>query len=256
MNRIVQSLWIGDRLTSMEQLSIRSFLANDHIYHLYCYGDVEGIPEGAVVKDGGEILPESRIFTYREGFAAGSPTAFSNFFRYKLLLERGGWWVDTDIVCLRTFDLPDDRLWATEQWEPPERLIVSTSVIKAPPGDALMAWAWHECQKVDTANAMFGQLGPRLLQAGVDELGLHAFMRPHTFFSPIPFFDWRKMLDPSQVWVMGKEVYGVHLWNQMWASGNVDRDEQYPDGCFYEQLKRRFPESWAARSKDGIRIKV
>lgn len=102
-DRVIQSLWIGNRLSAMERLAIQSFLANGHDFHLYCYNDVEGLPAGTVVRDGNDILPESRIFAYADGFAKGSHAAFSNHFRYKLLLERGGWWVDTDVVCLRPF---------------------------------------------------------------------------------------------------------------------------------------------------------
>ena len=237
---VVQSLWIGSRLSAMERLAIRSFLANGHDFHLYCYDNVEGLPSGTIVKDGNDILPESRIFTYSEGFAKGSHAAFSNVFRYKLMLDRGGWWVDTDVVCLRPFNLVDDRLWATERMDPPQELIVSTSVIKAPAGDELMAWAWRACQGMDTTTVTFGQIGPRLLQAGVNTLGVHAFMRPHTFFCPIASYDWRTILDPSQKCALGTEVYGVHLWNQMWSANHVDKDATFPSGCLYERLKQRF----------------
>ena len=239
-NSVVQSVWIGDAFSAMEQLAVRSFLANGHTYHLYCYDAVDGVPKGTVLKDANEILPKSRIFTYSEGFASGSPAAFSNFFRYKLLLEKGGWWVDTDVVCLRPFDLPDERLWASERMDPPGELIVSASVIKTLTGDSLMNWAWRSCQSMDVQHISFGQIGPRLLQAGVDALGLHRFMRPHTFFSPIAFYDWEKMLDPSHSFVLGREVYGVHLWNQMWSAAGIDKDATFPSSCFYERLKQQF----------------
>lgn len=35
-------------------------------------------------------------------------------FRYKLILERGGWWVDLDTVCLRPFDLDLEHVFASE----------------------------------------------------------------------------------------------------------------------------------------------
>jgi hypothetical protein len=239
-NQVVQSLWIGGRLSAMEQLAVQSFLANGHPFHLYTYDTIDGLPDGTVVKDANEILPASHIFTYREGFAQGSPAAFSNFFRYKLLLERGGWWVDTDVVCLRPFDLKDHCLWSSERADAPRELIVSSSVIKTSPGDPLMAWAWRACEALDRERITFGQIGPQLLQAGVDALGLHAFMRPHTFFSPIPFYDWRAMLDPNHAFVFGTEVYGVHLWNQMWLASGTDKNAAFPAGCFYERLKERF----------------
>jgi hypothetical protein len=239
-NKVVQSLWIGDRLSNMERLAIRSFQVNGHEFHLYCYDEPSATPTGTVVRDAAEILPPHRAFAYDDGFAKGSYAAFSNFFRYKLLLERGGWWVDTDVVCLRPFDLPDERLWATERMDPPQELTVSTSVIRAPAGDPLMAWAWRTCEAMDPRSVRFGQIGPRLLQSGVDALGLHAFMRPHTFFSPIAFYDWAKVLDPSHTFVLGAEVFGVHLWNQMWSANHIDKDESFPPGCLYERLKIRY----------------
>ena len=43
----IQSLWIGGELSPMEQLSIASFLAHGHEYHLYSYGEVAA---SAVIK--------------------------------------------------------------------------------------------------------------------------------------------------------------------------------------------------------------
>src|ERR1043165_6249395 len=97
----IQCLWIGPRLSAMEQLCINSFLRHGHEGHLYADGGGDARPAGTVVRDGREILPAERIFFYSDH---DSPSGFANFFRYKLLLDRGGWWVDTDMVCLRPFD--------------------------------------------------------------------------------------------------------------------------------------------------------
>jgi hypothetical protein len=85
MREIIQSLWIGDRLSVMERLCISSFLQNGHEFHLYVYQDTAGVPPGTVLRDGNEILPSERIFTYREH---QSYAGFANFFRYKLMLEK------------------------------------------------------------------------------------------------------------------------------------------------------------------------
>ena len=59
---------------------------NGHEYHLYVYEDVKNVPAATTLRDGNEILPASEIFQYQ-----GRPSyaGFANFFRYKLLLERG-----------------------------------------------------------------------------------------------------------------------------------------------------------------------
>jgi len=82
-------LWIGPRLSALERLAMASFVANGHAVHLYTYEHVDGVPEGVDRLDAAEILPQSAVFTYADGFGKGSPSAFANRFRYKLLLERG-----------------------------------------------------------------------------------------------------------------------------------------------------------------------
>ena len=115
MPEIINSLWIGRPLSPMEQLSIASFLQNGYEYHLYCYDEIGNVPAGTVLRDAAEILPASGIFYYRRGAGGGSVSAFANLFHFKFLLERGGWWVDTDMVCLRRFDFPEPILFASER---------------------------------------------------------------------------------------------------------------------------------------------
>ena len=61
----------------MERMSIASFLANGHAFHLFVYSDVKDVPAGAVLRDGNEILHASSIFRYRDetGVTPASPTS-------------------------------------------------------------------------------------------------------------------------------------------------------------------------------------
>ena len=68
---IFQSLWLGKRLSVMEQLSIRSFLDQGYSFHLYTYQDVENIPQGTTIRRGDEILPADEIFCYQSGYGKG-----------------------------------------------------------------------------------------------------------------------------------------------------------------------------------------
>lgn len=93
---IIQGLWIGDKLSRFEYNSIKSYLNQGYDYHLYTYGNVTNIPKGVTILDGNTILDKKYIFYY-EGLIA----PFSDLFRYKLLLDKGGIWTDCDIICLR-----------------------------------------------------------------------------------------------------------------------------------------------------------
>src|SRR5436190_20694063 len=134
----IQGLWIGPALSTVERLSISSFLGNGHPYHLYVYGEVKGIPAGTTVLDGSEILPASRIFHYKN---RSSVAGFSNFFRYKLLLDRGGWWADLDVVCIRPFCFDTEHVFSSE-WNL-DSPVLSAGVMRCPPHSAFADYAWR-----------------------------------------------------------------------------------------------------------------
>jgi hypothetical protein len=107
---IIYGLWIGSQLTQFEHNSIKSWLNNGFTYHLYTYFTVENIPDGVIVKDARDILPETEIFYYHNAL-----TPFSDYFRFKLLYELGGIWSDCDIYCINKFDILDDYLFICER---------------------------------------------------------------------------------------------------------------------------------------------
>jgi mannosyltransferase OCH1-like enzyme len=231
-NRIIQGLWIGSELSVMEQLSISSFLLNGHEYHLYVYDELKNIPVGTVIKNANEILPSSSIFQYKQ-----HPTyaGFANFFRYKLLLERGGWWADTDTICLKPFHFLEEHVFATEICRGLE--VVNSGIIKAPIGSQAMAYAWEVCQTKEPQQLVWGETGPRLLGEAVRKHSLQQYMKPHYVFCPIGYLEWHKVLESDGEVVLDEGNCAIHLWNEMWRVAGQDKDQQYHRNCLFEQLK-------------------
>ena len=162
MSVIIQSLWIGDVLTAIQRLSIQSFLANGHEYRLYVYQNVGDVPKGTTVCDASTILPREDIFCYQNGFGKGSYSAFSNLFRYKLLFEKGGWWVDTDVVCLKPFDFKEDFVFATERKK--DRIEKAAScVIKSPAKSEYLDYCMRVCNDKNKDKIIWGEIGPLLM---------------------------------------------------------------------------------------------
>jgi hypothetical protein len=234
-NRVMQGLWIGTELSALERLSIASFLDHGHDYHLYVYGDVGNVPAGTTIKDGGEILPASLIFQYTEH---KSFSAFANFFRYKLLLEKGGWWVDADTICLRPFDVDREYVFSSEAFR--SRDLVNCGVVKVPPASAAMSYAWSVCCTKQREQLKWGEVGPQLMAESVEKHALERFVVSSRMFCPIGYLDWQSVLDPARTWSFGDDVYAVHLWNEMWRRNGRGKDEAYHPDCLYEQLKRRY----------------
>lgn len=215
----IQTLWIGEALTPMERLCLTSFLEHGHDVHLYTYAEVRNVPGGVVVRDAAEILPASRIFRYREH---DSVAGFANFFRYKLLHERGGWWVDTDIICLRPFTFAEEYVFAAEISY--KQRIVNNCVLRAPAGSAILERAWRTCDARDPTTLKWGETGPKLLTQLVTDFALDRYIQPPEVFCPIPWSDWRKFVDPDARIKLPGKTHAVHLWNEMWRRGGVDKN--------------------------------
>ncbi len=231
-NRIIQALWIGAELSVMEQLAITSFLRNGHEYHLYIYDELPNVPTGTVIKDANEILSAAAIFQYKDH---PSYAGFANFFRYKLLLERGGWWVDADVVCLRPFDFPEEYVFSTELNA--GRELVNCGAIKISKGSEAMAYAWRACQAKKPDQLVWGETGPGLMAEIVRKYRLDKYQKPYYIFCPIS--DWHKFLEPY-VAAIHPQAYAVHLWNEAWRRANQDKNGRYHQGCIYERLKQMY----------------
>lgn len=137
-NRVVHGLWIGSTLSKMELLTLKSFIRHGHEFHLWAYDRIETpLPDGVVLEDAGEILPQSRITRKAEvdpetGVGKGSVSPFSDLFRYKLLYEKGGYWVDMDVTCLKPLNFRTPYVFRAH------RIGVVGNIMKCPPKSRLM----------------------------------------------------------------------------------------------------------------------
>jgi hypothetical protein len=233
---IIQGLWVGDSLSAMERLSIASFLAHGHSYHLYAYRPLPDLPPGARLMDAREILPESMIFRYPKH---PSYAGFANFFRYKLLLDRGGWWVDTDAVCLRPLDFPEDYVFGTEMTRAGTASPMN-GFLKAPAGSEAMGFAWEQCLRRDVSQLTWGETGPRLVAEAIRRFSLGRFLQDPSVFAPIPFFDWERVLDPDEPDAFPDVTRTIHLWNEMWRRAGRAKGARYHPDCLFERLKARY----------------
>lgn len=254
---VVQSLWIGGRLSQLEKLAIRSFLYHNHEYHLYVYRDVEGVPAGTVVKDASTIIPESEIFTYRNGSFA----AFSNWFRYRLVAQTGDFWVDTDIVCVAEFDFDNEPIFGFQ-----EPGVVNNAVLRFPPNDPIMRTMERLCDRPNTllrtddfrrkmrklkrrflrgnerGNIEWGEYGPKGLTTLLNHRGLISQAKPAHYFYPVFHGDWRNIFEgPAPDGLDAFEgSYAIHLWNEFLRREDIDKDTTFEPESLVEQLKRKY----------------
>jgi glycosyltransferase involved in cell wall biosynthesis len=212
-NRIVHGLWIGP-LTRLERLTLCSFVARGHEFHLWRYERVpDPLPRGVVVRDANEILPRERVFRKRIadgelGLGEGSYAMFADLFRTKLLHELGGIWVDMDVLCLRPFDFEQPYVFRAH------RLGAVMNVIKCPPGSRFTGELLEEMsERVDEDSGWF-DFAHAFIE-GIRRQDLQKFVRddlmpPDHWDSVRPFVEGNAELNPA--W------FGLHWMNELWTT--------------------------------------
>lgn len=226
-------LWIGEALSPLERACIHSFLARGHDFELYAYGPVSFVPDGCRVLDARAIVPADRIFMHREGEGQGSVAIFADLFRYQLLYERGGWWVDLDVFCL-TQQLPDHGIVVGRQ----DEKLVNGAVLCFPAGHPLMAAAVKACTKA-TENAIWGAYGPLLLTRLAHEYGLSSAVFPPDLLYPVDWQHYWAVLDPRRAADVARKMQGavcLHLWNEMLRRVALDKQILPPEGSVLRAL--------------------
>lgn len=237
-NEIIQSLWIGDKASIIEHLCIKSFLDNGHEFHLYVYeGEIENCPAGTVFKDANEIIP--KILVYRD--IINSYTSFANWFRYKLLYERGGWWVDMDVVCLKEFDFSGDYCFATEiifDHDSP-MTITNNGIIKAPKDAEFLYVMLDFMGKRDLTKARWGEFGSRFLDRVLKQYDSQEYIQPTHVFSPI---NWHQidLFFKEGVDTIPINSYAIHLWNNLWSKSGINKNANFHPDSIIEKLKTKY----------------
>jgi len=242
---VIQNLWIGDELSTMEKLSMVSFLENSHPYHLYVYKDIKGVPDNVVLKDASRIVHPNKIFKYKNH---DSYAGFSDIFRYQLLLEKGGWWVDTDVICLAPFNFNQEYVFAQEAYNDKFKNIeinkIASCVIKTPKKSKIMDYCYNESTSKDTNKLKWGEIGPNLLTKAVSKFGLQNYVTNTKAFCPVPWTHFLALisdkLDNEAINKILKKSHAIHLWNELWRQNKIDKNGNYPPNSIFELLKKRY----------------
>lgn len=238
---IVQSLWIGDKLSTLEILCIKSFLLNGYDYHLYTYNNISNIPENTIVKDGNEILDKSEIYTYQNT----SYSAISNHFRFELLYKKGGIWVDTDVVCVKPYITEDPYIIISEsnkKYDNTEKKI-GASILKFPQYDPILLEAIELCKQAKKdilEGKLVWGLGPRTVKMLVEKYDLNRYIKSWYFANSCSCHHVESIMNPNftskdpiknalykystRLANLPNDTYFVHLWNEFWRRNNINKN--------------------------------
>lgn len=217
----IHGLWIGNMLSKMELLTIRSFLGHGYVFHLWLYDPLETeLPDGCVVCDASLIVPREKIFRYRNssqfGVGKGSVSGFSDIFRYKLLHDVGGWWVDMDVTCLKPFDVSAEYFFRAHHDLP-----LVGNVMKAPKKSPLMWKCYTEALESVTENNRDWHKPITILADNVHAFGLEKFIVGGISNTD----EWPKVkLYVTEDRELPTEWCFIHWCNEVWRTGGISKN--------------------------------
>jgi len=246
---LVQSLWVGPRLRWIEQTALRSWLLNGWRVQLFVYDPPENVPDGVELMDASAIVPRDAVFREQatSGLHRGSLGAFSDRFRYALLLQRGGLWADTDIINLHRFEPEGARLVGSEQANVAHRTL-NGNILAAPPGDPVLTLLHAQAEALVTQGQItFARIGPQLLCETFARQGAEGFTVLDTdVINPFTWCETRRYFDPADEVARDPRLRGaacLHVFTETWRLLGVDTDQPPGPDTFIGRAVTRIAEA-------------
>ena len=242
----IHCFWSKGMLGEMHRLSLQSMVRQGHPVKLYTYDNVAAmqalVPPGVIVADAGNVVPAS---IYHHAVMNSEIRYFSDIFRYAVLHEFGGWWLDTDIVLVKPLDFGREHVFSA-QWSGVENGHVCVGdVMRAPKGSLHMAnlYALSQQRLFSEKRVEYGAVGPLLLSEYLlvaDDEELQSSILPPTTFNAIDWHEVDLFASESRAGfelLSDPRVTGVHLWGKSWADRGM-RFESVPEQSVAGYLKK------------------
>lgn len=229
----VFSLWIGPSLSILEQTCINSFLEKGTVFILYIYNNLENVPQGTVIRDANTVILEEEYSKY------DNPSYFSNLFRYTLLYELGGIWIDMDLICIHPIDLSNEYIFSSELKNDEQH--TNAGIIGCPPKTALMYDCKQEVQTIvhSKQTIKHGQLGPKILKKYVSKHELDHYVLPHYVFCYYGFREVHSIFSAITSIDVLEDAICIHLWNNVLSKEGIDKTTPLKN-TLYDKLIRLY----------------
>ena len=247
-------LWIGARLSFLEQLCIQSFIAQGHHVALYAYEDIANVPAKVEMRDAGTILSGDII---RRHTRTGSPAVHSDLFRYLLLAQSDAIWADTDAYCVKPFRFSGDHVFGRLE----DRLGIGVlGLPRNSPGlAALIDFARDPAPRVMFDKGLrrmavhpkaapwpveaqpWAATGPMAVTYFLTQSGEIEHAMPETVFYPLEFDARNLLIRPRRRHLVEAaitdDVYSIHFYGRRMRPRLVEQEGGAPrEGCYLDYL--------------------
>jgi len=201
------------------------------------------VPAGVEKADARDLATEEETRRFTQGGRAGSITAFSNLYRYRLLGRAPGWWFDADVFCLGSLD-DFERLEATEkdivvgiedEWKVNNAVMFCRSTAAA---QDLLELANERVASLGTSFP-WGTLGPKLLTEFTLKNPDRVEVLSSGMFYPIHFYELPWLFDPASLGTCKARTASaltLHLWNEFIGIYQIPKALAPCEGSYLAEL--------------------
>lgn len=259
----IGSLWVGEALSWLEQLCLKSFLDHGHEVALFTYTTVANVPSGVRIENAKEILPSDRIIRHAR---TGSPAYHADVFRLHMIQKTDFVWADTDAFCCRPWQFKGRHFHG---WISDNKPMVNNGVLCLPKSSKTLAAMkrftsdeypippWYSEEKQAQLKAAkeqgtgihvsllpWGVWGPDALTWYLKATGEIEKSKAPQVLYPVPFKKAGFPLNPNHLnstqALIRDDTLSVHFWGRRFRSIVANRyDGLVPKGSYVHSLLKK-----------------
>jgi hypothetical protein len=232
--KVANFFWHGE-LSLFEYYCIKTFIRKGFEVNVWSFEDLK-LPKGCNRQDAQKILSKDKLFSITMNNKSKSLAGFADLFRYHLMYKEGGWWFDSDCICLKEADefLQLSKNKFVAGWEDKNNINNAVMLMNNITAEQFVFRANEICENKNNI-LDWGDIGPRMVTSLIKELNLEKFCLSESYFYPIHYRNALLALDPyktNDVEILCKDSYVYHLWNEVLRKKNINKNVMPPVNSF------------------------
>lgn len=153
----------------------------------------------------------------------------------------GGWWVDSDVLCIKPFNVEWPYVFATEIEKKglSEITHICNCVIKMPKGNemgkAILSRIDNCLLSKEPIDIGWTEIGAKYIAKEISERNLLDYVVSPEVFCPFDYSKFESFFN-NEDFILNNDTYGIHLWNQMWNWSNKEPMKVISKNSFFSQF--------------------
>jgi len=197
------------------------------------------------------ILKKKDLFKFKKSFLP-----FSDLFRYKMLYEKGGYWVDLDMIALKPLKFKQPYIFSSERTiqKGPYRNRTKTEIsnigiLKAPIKSDFYKELFEKCMEQCKSGVKENIQFMRTMREFLEKYNYEKYVKPAKMFCPLDWWHTKDAFYPpcckKKYDVDGYTIesvlqnsYTVHMWRSiMFKRHKIDLNDTFSKDSLWEKLK-------------------